>query len=155
MRIFLLAFSVFAAAMTVSGCGNKSVAAAQPERALAISAGNPELIWGPCPQIFPSGCEIAVLHGDPAAPNADVYLRVPAGFEIPSHSHTSVERMILVTGELTVVYQGQAAVTLSTGDYAFGPAKAPHKADCVSDTPCTLFIAFESAVDAEPFDGDL
>jgi quercetin dioxygenase-like cupin family protein len=155
MKMLLFAFLAIAAAITASGCSKKSVAAAQPERALAISASSPELSWGACPPIFPSGCEIAVLHGDPAAPNADVYLRVPADYEFPPHSHTSAERMILVSGKLTVAYQGQAAATLSAGDYAFGPAKAPHKAICVSDTPCTLFIAFELAVDAEPFEGDL
>ncbi len=155
MKAVMLTFSAFAAAMTASGCAEKSIIAAQPERALAISLSSPELAWGPCPPIFPAGCEIAVLHGDPAAPNADVYLRVPAGYEIPPHTHTSAERMILVTGELTVAYQGQTVATLTTGDYAFGPAKAPHKASCISDAPCTLFIAFESPVDAEPFEGEL
>lgn len=24
-----------------------------------------ELMWGPCPEFFPEGCSIAVLHGDP------------------------------------------------------------------------------------------
>lgn len=131
-------------------------AAAPPnEQALALAASSTTLKWGPCPPIFPGGCEIAVLHGDPAKPNADVFLRVPAQYEIPSHSHTSAERMILVTGELQVTYKGQAPSTLTSGSYAFGPPKLPHKASCVSAEPCTLFIAFESAVDANPFDGGL
>lgn len=144
-----------AAALSVSGCGNKSVASPGPERALAIALDSPELAWGPCPPIFPSGCEIAVLHGDPAAPNADAFLRVAPGYEFPPHSHTSAERMVLVSGEMIVAYQGQAPARLALGDYAYGPAGTPHKASCVSDTPCALFIAFVSAVDAEPFEGEL
>ncbi|MDZ4741508.1 MAG: DUF4437 domain-containing protein [Alphaproteobacteria bacterium] len=123
------------------------------EKALAVAASDPALQWGACPPIFPAGCEIAVLHGDPAKPNADVFLRVPAKYEIPAHSHTSPERMILVTGELQVTYKGQSPATLTTGSYAYGPAMLAHKASCVSADPCTLFIAFEAAVDAQPYDG--
>jgi hypothetical protein len=34
--------------------------------------------------------------------------------------------------------------------YAYGPAKLPHSASCISSVPCVLFIAFESAVDVVP-----
>src|SRR5688572_5775084 len=64
---------------------------------LAISTSDATLKWGPCPPIFTvPGCEIAVLHGDPAKPNADLFLRIPGGYAIPPHRHTSAERMILV-----------------------------------------------------------
>ncbi|MFM9865782.1 MAG: cupin domain-containing protein [Micropepsaceae bacterium] len=125
------------------------------EQALALAAADPALKWGACPQIFPAGCEIAILHGDPTKPGADVFLRVPAQYVIPPHAHTSAERMILVTGELRVTYKGQAPATLAAGSYAYGPAKLPHKAECLSAEPCTLFIAFDSAVDALPHEGAL
>jgi len=113
------------------------------------------LQWGPCPPIFPAGCEIAVLHGDPARPNADVFLRVPGGYEIPAHSHTSPERMILVEGQLNVRYKGAKAEVLTPGEYAYGPAKLPHRASCMGEKACTLFIAFEGPVDAEAFAASL
>lgn len=124
-----------------------------PEAPLAIAPDSEKLAWGPCPPIFPAGCEIAVLHGDPAKPNADVFLRVPGGYAIPAHRHTSVERMILVRGQLEVKYAGYPAATLSAGDYAFGPARLPHVATCLGAEACTLFIAFEGPVDGEAFDG--
>ena len=120
------------------------------EPALARSAGDADLQWGPCPPFFPAGCQIAALHGDPAAPNADVFFRVPARYDLPAHWHTSPERMILVSGELHVGYDGQKPVVLKPGMYAYGPAKAVHRGRCVSDVPCVLFIAFEGAVDATP-----
>jgi quercetin dioxygenase-like cupin family protein len=123
---------------------------AQVQRETPVtSRADAPLKWGPCPPIFPAGCEIAVLHGDPAKPNADVFLRVPGGYEIPAHSHTSAERMILVAGQLRVRYQGSPATTLTLGQYAYGPAKLPHHATCLSKESCTLFIAFEGPVDAE------
>ena len=136
----------------VSALGACATAAAQraSEVAFARSAGDDALQWGGCPPIFPAGCQIAVLHGDPAQPNADIFLRVPGGMELPNHTHTSAERIILVSGELRVRYEGQAPVTLREGDYAYGPAGLPHTAECLSQAPCTLFIAFEQAVDAHP-----
>ncbi len=125
-------------------------AAADAEPALATSADDAGLQWGPCPEFLPAGCAIAVLHGDPSQPNADVYLKLPGRSEIPLHTHTSAERMILVAGELEVTYQGQAAARLTPGNYAYGPAGRPHSGRCVSDATCVLFIAFEAAVDAIP-----
>jgi quercetin dioxygenase-like cupin family protein len=131
------------------GAGVFAQAPAQ-EPALARSAQDAQLQWGPCPPFMPAGCGLAVLHGDPAKPNADVFLKVPAKAAIPEHWHTSAERMVLVAGELSVHYQGQAKVVLKPGMYAYGPAKLPHSAACVGSTACVLFIAFESAVDAVP-----
>ena len=134
--------------------GGAAVGSASPaETPLALTAGDAELKWGPCPSLFPKGCEIAVLHGDPAKPNADVFLRVPPKYEIPPHSHTSAERMVLVSGELKLEYSGHRPVVLKTGTYVYGPAKAPHKASCADGGPCVLFIAFESPVDALPVEG--
>ena len=86
-----------------------------PQQALSRSAQDPQLQWGPCPPFMPAGCGLAVLHGDPTKPNADVFLRLPTNGVIPDHSHTSAERMVLVAGELHVTYQGQATVVLKPG----------------------------------------
>jgi len=129
--------------------------AAASQTPLARRADDASLQWSACPPLFPQGCEIAVLHGDPAKPNADVFLRVPGGYEIPPHSHTSAERIILVSGRLEVKYRGAPGATLDAGSYAYGPAQLPHRAVCRSSQPCTLFIAFEGPVDAKPFEGAL
>jgi quercetin dioxygenase-like cupin family protein len=120
------------------------------EPALALNADDPSLKWGACPAFMPKGCALAVLHGDPARENADVWLKMPGKSSIPMHTHTSAERMILTAGEMRVTYEGQKAAVLKPGSYAYGPAQRPHKADCVSAAPCLLFIAFEQPVDAMP-----
>ena len=125
------------------------------DRPLALSELATDLQWGDCPAIFPPGCKIAVLHGNPAEPGADVFLRVPAGYTIPAHSHTSAERMVLVSGQLDVTYAGHPTVSLKRGDYAYGPAALPHTAHCNGVEACTLFIAFNGAVDALPFAGEI
>ena len=134
----------------VAGWGAAEAGPASPEPATSRTFGDPGLTWGPCPEFMPKGCGIAVLHGDPAKPNADVFFRVPGKAVIPRHWHTSAERMVLVSGEMAVSYDGQEPATLRPGTYAFGPAKAPHSATCASAAPCVLFIAFEGPVDAHP-----
>ena len=130
-----------------------SFALAQPpaeEPALTWTSRDAQLKWGPCPPFLPKGCAIAVLHGDPAKDNVDVFFKVPAKSTIPLHWHTSAERMVLVAGELHVTYDGQKTAVLKPGTYAYGPAKRPHKGFCASTSPCVLFIAFESPLDAVP-----
>ena len=119
-----------------------------PTAASAKTFQDPDLQWGPCPDFLPKGCGIAVLNGDPSQENADIFFKVPAKSKIARHWHTSPERMVLVSGELHVTYDGQAPVVLLPGTYAYGPAKVPHEASCASETPCVLAIAFELPVDA-------
>jgi quercetin dioxygenase-like cupin family protein len=146
--------AVLCASLGAAGVLNAETPAAPgSDRPLALSEAAADLQWGDCPAIFPPGCKISVLHGNPAEPGADVFLRVPSGYTIPAHSHTSAERMVLVSGQLDVTYAGHPTASLKRGDYAYGPAMLPHTARCNGAEACTLFIAFNSAVDALPFEG--
>lgn len=124
--------------------------ATEQQRAIYISPEDDQLVWGPCPEFFPEGCRLAVLHGDPTKNDADVYLKVPPNSIIPHHWHTSAERMILVSGELHVTYDGQETAILKPGTYGFGPAKVGHRGFCAGSDPCILFVAFDLPVDAVP-----
>ena len=121
---------------------------AATEPALAKTHKDKTLQWGPCPPFLPQGCGIAVLHGDPAKPNVDVFFKVPGGAKIAAHTHTSAERMVLVSGRLDVKYDGQPVVALKPGMYAYGPAGRAHEATCHKGDDCVLFIAFEAPLDA-------
>ena len=138
MKTTLIAFVTAALAATASA----------QEPPVSFTARDGALKWGPCPAFLPKGCEITVLHGDPARPNVDIFFKVPAKASIARHWHTSAERMVLVSGELHVTYDGHKTAVLKPGSYAYGPAKLPHKAECKDAGPCILFIAFESPLDA-------
>lgn len=120
------------------------------ELAFTRTADSTTVEWGPCPEFMPDGCALAVLQGNPAERNADVFFKLPAGTIAPLHTHSSAERMVLVSGEMRVRYEGQEPVLLKAGTYAYGPAHLPHDATCDSDQDCILFIAFEEPVDAIP-----
>ncbi|WP_017941180.1 MULTISPECIES: cupin domain-containing protein [unclassified Thioalkalivibrio] len=113
----------------------------------------PDLEWNPCPAFMPDDCRLAILQGDPAEPNADVFFRLPGNSTAPHHWHTSAERMVLVQGEMQVDYDDQEPVVLRPGTYAYGPPRLAHTTHCISDEDCILFIAFEEPVDAHETHG--
>ncbi len=137
MLLFLISFPVLAQDHEIM------------EKSMMQDHNDPGLEWSGCPDFMPEGCKIAVLHGDPAEKNVDIFFKVPANSKIPNHYHTSVERMVLIAGELEVTYEGEKTQTLKVGSYAFGPAGKPHSAKC-GDSPCVLFIGFEEPLDAIP-----
>lgn len=122
------------------------------DQALVISAKDQKLQWGACPAFIPEGCEIAVLQGDPAKDNVDIFFKVPGDFSIPYHTHTSQERMVLVSGELEVTYDNHETAVIKKGDFAYGPAKLPHKAYCKKGADCILYIGFVAPLDAMPIE---
>jgi len=135
----LLTYGVTTAQMTTSDVDENSV---------KRSFDDPSLEWGGCPPFMPEGCNIAVLHGDPSKKDVDVLFKVNGKSSIPNHWHNSHERMVLLTGKMQVTYKGESTQTMNVGDYAYGPAKKPHTAKCLSKDPCILFIGFGDPLDA-------
>ncbi len=134
------------------GMSAQTVADDNEGLSLVKTAQDTDLQWGPCPPFMPEGCAIAILHGDPSKNNSDIFFKVDANSEVPNHWHNSAERMLLISGELEVTYEGETSKTLKVGSYAYGPAKKPHTAKCGDAGPCILFIAFEEPLDAIPED---
>lgn len=121
------------------------LAQAPEGKAVTADMNSEQLEWSPCPEFMPESCRIAVLQGNPAEPNADIFFKLEGNTSVPDHWHHSAERMVLVSGEMRVNYEGQQPELLQPGMYAYGPPEVPHSASCES---CVLFIAFEEPVDA-------
>jgi quercetin dioxygenase-like cupin family protein len=143
--ISFIKIAALASALAWSGS-----ALAEPPAPLAVPFDDPAIEWGPCPEFIPAGCRIAVLQGNPAENNADIFFKLPPDTHVPHHWHTSAERMVLVSGEFHVSYDGHPKVVMRPGTYAYGPARLPHDGYCAAGDPCVLFIAFEQPVDAIP-----
>ena len=123
-------------------------AMAEDEPALFVSWDDPNLEWVPCPGFFGDECFLSFIHGDPAEPSSDVLFKIPGGYTMVPHKHTSAERMVLMNGEMLVRYKGQDKVTIKKGMYIYGPPERSHHGKCISEEPCVLFVAFVQPVDA-------
>ena len=142
---------LLASIFTLSAIAISPALAEMSAKALASPYTDAAVKWAGCPEFLPKDCALAVLNGDPAKPNSDIWFKLMPGSPLPEHYHTSAERMVLVSGELNIQYTGQDPVVLKPGMYAYGPAKLAHKGSCAAGAdPCVVFIAFEGPVDAIP-----
>lgn len=117
---------------------------------LSLAPEDPSLEWGPCGDFIPAECQATILRLGPEGRNSDVLYRIPANMELPAHWHTSAERMILISGEFHVDYDGYDPLVMRSGSYAWGPPQVPHTARCGDQGTCLLFVAFEEPPDGFP-----
>ena len=90
-----------------------------------------EMRWGPAPDVFPSGCQFCVLHGDPGADRLfSVRLKVGDRYVFAPHSHPHDEHVTVISGRLHLgngrSLDRSAAKALEPGDYAFLPKEQFH-----------------------------
>ncbi|WP_242084281.1 cupin domain-containing protein [Aestuariivivens sediminis] len=105
------------------------------------------LMWHAAPDFFPD-CSFTILHGEMTKPNLDLFFKIESNTEVVNHTHKSPERMILMSGDLEVQYEGEDPVVVKAGSYLYGPAGKPHRAKCLDNGPCVLFIALVDTFDA-------
>lgn len=122
---------------------------ANTENSFSTTIDSKDLEWLPAPDFFPD-CSFTILHGDIAKPNLDFFFKIEPNTDVVSHTHNSPERMILISGDLEVQYKGEKSVVLKAGSYAYGPGGKPHKAKCLNNGPCVLFVAMVDPFDAVP-----
>ena len=94
------------------------------------------------------GVRLATLWGDPAGGAFGAYMRLPAGFESPLHTHTHPMKVVFVSGTYIQEPQGEPAVHLGPGSFMMQPGgDYEHRTSCHADSDCVFFV--ESA---GPFD---
>ncbi len=104
--------------------------------------------WGPLElEGFPPGAEIVVLRGA-LAHGSEILIRVPAGYLIPNHNHTSAETYIWLKGDFTYINgaDGQAA-EMSGQSFISLPGNAPPHAIRCGDSPCLFYLRYPRAFD--------
>jgi quercetin dioxygenase-like cupin family protein len=78
--------------------GATSTVTAQSSEAQKIVSPQ-EVKWGPAPDVLPAGAQAAVLLGDPSKEGLFVLrVKVPKGYRVPSHSHSVVEVVTVLSG---------------------------------------------------------
>jgi len=90
----------------------------------------------------PPGSEGVMLRMDPQTHGMELFVRFPAGYTFPPHSHDSNERILVLEGRLAVG-KGAAVRNLDAGGYAFLPAKQVQHLSCVSTSRCAFYLAWD------------
>jgi len=77
------------------------VVAQAQERMVVVSSG--QITWQAGPPSLPRGAQAVVLEGDMSREGPfTMRLKLPAGFEVPAHSHPGVEHVTVVSGTFNI-----------------------------------------------------
>ena len=95
--------------------------------------------WGPAPNVFPAGAQIAVVSGDPFKDGLYVVrLKMPANYKIPAHNHPTTENVTVLSGDFHIgmgdELDTQKGQLLHAGGFAEASAKMNHYAWSTSET---------------------
>ncbi len=96
-----------------------------------------DIKWAENPAM--KGAKIAVLWGDPKAGAYGAFKTIPAGSTLASHTHTNDQKVIAISGGITLTMEGGSPKELGPASYAFIPGGAKHTAACKAGADCVYF----------------
>ena len=120
-----------------------AVAADAAEKAVVWPAS--DIKWVDNPAI--KGAKTAVLWGDPKTGAYGALKSLPSGFTLALHTHTNDERVIPLSGTISLSVDGGPARDLPAGSYVFLPAGVQHGAVCKTGSDCVYFSEQPGASD--------
>ena len=94
------------------------------------------------------GVKVADLWGDHAKGAFGVYLKLPAGFAVPLHTHTYAMKVIFLSGTYIQAPEGKPEVRLGPGSYMLQPGgNYRHTTSCDKASDCLFFVESSGAFD--------
>lgn len=108
-----------------------------------------KIVWSPLEvEGLAPGAEIAVIRGDLGKDQSESVLRLPPGYVIANHTHTSDELYVWISGEFTLVAHDGKEIAFRGPAYISFPGNAPpHAMKCGDKEPCLFYLKY-----SRPFD---
>ena len=111
----------------------------------------PDLKWVDLDPKGAPGVKIADLWGDHTKGAYGAYLKLPAGFTTPLHTHSHPMKVIFVSGTYLQTPEGKAQVRLGPGSYMMQPAgNYKHVTACDQSADCVFFVESDGPFDLKP-----
>lgn len=97
------------------------------------------------------GVRIADLWGNHAKGAFGAYLKLPAGFATPLHTHTHAMKVVFLAGTYIQAPEGKPEVRLGPGSYMMQPGgNYRHTTSCDKASECLFFVESGGAFDLKP-----
>jgi len=97
------------------------------------------------------GVKVADLWGDHQKGSFGAFLRLPAGFAVPLHTHTHDMKVVIVSGTYIQGPEGKPEFRLSPGSYLMQPGgNYRHTTSCAPASDCVFFVESDGAFDLQP-----
>ena len=148
---FAVAF-VLAAVLQAQGSGEakaKSAPKAKAGAPIFMPAG--DLKWADLDPTGAPGVKIADVWGDHTKGDYGAFLKFPAGFLAPLHTHTSAIKIVVISGTYMQTPEGKPEEQMGPGSYVFQPGgNYKHISACDKGSECLLFIESNGKFDLKP-----
>ena len=150
---------VLAFAASVVLAGSTATVRAQETAAPAGAAANPvflqagELKWVDLDPKGAPGVKIADVRGDHATGAYSAFLKLPAGFAVPLHTHTHEMRVVFLSGTYIQAPEGKPETRLGPGSYMLQPGgNYRHTTSCDKASDCVFFVVSDGPFDLKIVD---
>lgn len=126
MTKVVIALAAMASVQIFSGCAVAEQHAEHPMQTLESAK------WGDAPPLVPPGAKIVVLDGNPGGDGTPyaVWLKFPARYRIPPHSHPKAEHVTVLKGTLFLgmgeKFDANAGKPLPPGGFTTMPTGMNH-----------------------------
>jgi len=142
----------FASALPAQQTGaTKAKASAKSKAGTPVFIPASELKWTDLDPKGAPGVKIVDLWGDHTKGAYGAYVKLPAGFEAPMHTHTHAMKVIFVSGTYLQTPEGKPEVRLGPGSYMMQPGgNYRHITKCDKGADCVFFLESNGPFDLKP-----
>jgi hypothetical protein len=113
-----------------------------------------DLKWTDLDPTGAPGVKVADLWGDHAKGAFGAFLKLPAGFAAPLHTHSYAMKVVFVSGTYIQAPEGKAEVRLGPGSYLMQPGNNyRHTTSCDKASECVFFVESSGPFDLKPVAG--
>jgi hypothetical protein len=146
--------AIACAVLALGGPGQRSQAAEPPAAGAPVPVPAGDLTWNDLDPTGAPGVKIAGLWGDHREGAFGAFLRLPAGFAAPLHTHTHDMKLVIVSGTYIQGPDGEAEFRLGPGSYLMQPGGSyRHTTSCDRASECLFFVESDGPFDLRPATG--
>jgi hypothetical protein len=100
------------------------------------------------------GVKFADIWGDHTKTGYGAFIKFPAGFTAPLHTHSHAAKIVVISGTFIQIPEGKSEVRLGPGSYLMQPGKTyRHVTACDKASECLIFSESTGAFDLIPAGG--
>jgi hypothetical protein len=148
--VFAVSF-VLAAAVRAQAPGAANAMRGSVNASVPVFMPPGDLKWGDLNPTGAPGVKIADVWGDHTKSGFGAFLRFPAGFLAPLHTHTNAIKLVVISGTYIQTPEGKAEHRMGPGSYVFQPGGTyKHISACDKASECLLFIQSTGKFDLKP-----
>lgn len=150
IRVFLAA--AFSATLAYAALAAEAGGEQSPSAPDSTIVDVTKVKWAPLKVQGLEGAEVAVLRGSVDKAGSELLLRLPPGFKVANHSHTSDETYVWLSGAFTLISNSGERTAFDGPAFISFPGNAPpHGLECGGASPCILYLRYNRPFDIKYF----